>query len=431
MAYKIVVVGLGYVGLPLAAAFSEKYKDQVLGFDINVKKIQELRQGVDKTESFTAEELAASGLRVTSDLHETQGAEFYIVTVPTPVGPSNRPDLGPVKGASEMIGKCLEPGAVICYESTVYPGVTEEICVPILEKNSGLECGKDFFVGYSPERINPGDKTNHLSSIVKVVSGQTPEIRDKLADLYGSIIDAGIFKVSSIRIAESAKVIENTQRDVNIALMNEFAKIFDHLGINTIEVLEAAQTKWNFLPFKPGLVGGHCIGVDPYYLTYKSEQLGYTPEIILASRRINDGMGKFVAAKAMKLMTSTKLDLRTAKVGIMGIAFKEDVPDIRNSRVADLAYELLEYGIDVNICDPFSDPEEVFEHYGFPLVHEDEVHNCDVLILAVAHEPYVKEGLDACVARMKNGRGIFMDLKSAFFHDSADLASRGVIYWAI
>jgi UDP-N-acetyl-D-galactosamine dehydrogenase len=424
-------MGLGYVGLPLAVAFARTFPGEAVGFDIQERKVNALKRGEDETGTFTAEELALSALEMTSDLERIRGADFYIVAVPTPVGPSNRPDLGPVKQASSMIGKYMEKGAIVCYESTVYPGVTEDLCAPILETAGSMKCGLDFFLGYSPERINPGDKEHRLDTVVKVVSGQNQEVCDKLAELYGKVVPAGVFKAASIRVAEACKITENIQRDINIALMNEFAKIYDRFGINTIEVLEAARTKWNFLNFTPGLVGGHCIGVDPYYLTYKSQQMGYAPEIILAGRRVNDGMGQFVAGRVMKLLAGQAKVMRFARVGILGVAFKENVSDMRNSRVFDIIDELMDYGVQVKASDPFCDPERLYERCRLRLSSESEMRDCDAVIFAVPHTHYVEAGLSACLSHLRGGKGILIDLKSVFFHEAKKLNDPDIVYWAL
>lgn len=387
---KIAIIGLGYVGLPLAVEFGKSRA--VTGFDINQKRIDDLRAGQDKTREVEAEELAeATHLSFTSDPEQLRGHKYYIVTVPTPIDSHKQPDLSPLINASRMLGKVIAEGAVIIYESTVYPGCTEEVCVPELETNSGLIYNKGFYCGYSPERINPGDKVYRLPAITKVTSGSTPAVAEEVDQLYKSIITAGTFKASSIKVAEAAKVIENSQRDINIAFVNELALIFDRIGIDTREVLQAAGTKWNFLPFTPGLVGGHCIGVDPYYLTYKAESLQYMPEVILSGRKINDGMGAWVATKMTKLMASSGMLLNQCKVLVLGITFKENVPDIRNSRVIDVVRELQGYGIKVDIYDPHADHEEVREEYGVDLVAAPQK-DYQGVILAVAHKEF--EGFD-------------------------------------
>lgn len=391
--YKIAIIGLGYVGLPLAVAFAEKYR--VVGFDINDDRIQELQNFNDKTLEVTTEELSkvivsefqspVNGLLPTSNFSDLADCNFYIVTVPTPTDKFNRPVLIPLIKASETVGKVLKKGDIVVYESTVYPGVTEDECVPVLEKVSGLKFNEDFFAGYSPERINPGDKEHTVTKILKVTSGSTPEIAEEIDSVYKSIIVAGTHKAPSIKVAEAAKVIENSQRDINIAFVNELAKIFNLMGIDTHEVLEAAGTKWNFLKFKPGLVGGHCIGVDPYYLAQKAQELGYHPEIILAGRRLNDGMGKYVATEVVKLMLKKDIKVKGAKALILGFTFKEDCPDVRNTKVIDIVTELQSYNIEVTIHDPWANPEEVKKEYGVESQKEIPDIKFDAVILAVAH----------------------------------------------
>ncbi len=387
---KLGIIGLGYVGLPLAIEFAKHFK--TVGFDINKERIAELISGVDKTLEVSKEEFAgAKHITFSSDIEDLKSVDIYIVTVPTPIDSYNRPDLTPLIKASETVGKTMSNGNIVVYESTVYPGCTEEDCVPILEKFSGLVYNTDFYCGYSPERINPGDKERRVSSIKKVVSGSTPEIGESLNALYGQVIKAGTHLASSIKVAEAAKIIENTQRDINIAFVNELAKLFDLMGIDTLEVLEAAGTKWNFLPFKPGLVGGHCIGVDPYYLTHKAAQLGYHPEVILAGRRINDSMGAHVAQKVIKNLIAQKIKVNGAKILILGITFKENCPDIRNSKVIDIIKELKEYSTEVHVCDPNADPKEVLEEYGIELIGQSEIKKMEdyqAVILAVSHEQF-------------------------------------------
>lgn len=383
---KIAIIGLGYVGLPLAVEFGKVR--EVIGFDINSKRIAELKSGVDNTKEVDAEELkSASKLSYTDQLDDIKYASIFIVTVPTPVDEFKKPDLRPLQSSSTSVGKVLKKGDIVIYESTVYPGCTEEVCVPILEKISGLKFNVDFFCGYSPERINPGDKLHRVSTIKKVTSGSTPKIAEKVDALYKEIITAGTHKASSIKVAEAAKVIENAQRDINIAFVNELAMIFERIGIDTHEVLEAASTKWNFLPFKPGLVGGHCIGVDPYYLTYKAESLGYHPEVILAGRRINDNMGAHVASRVIKLMAKNELPIYKAKILILGITFKENCPDIRNSKVVDVINELKGYGTEVDIYDPEADANEVEHEYGLKLT-ENPNKEYHAIVLAVGHEVF-------------------------------------------
>jgi len=387
---RITVIGLGYVGLPLAVEFGKHF--QVTGFDINSKRLDELRVGHDRTLETSAEELkSASKLTFTSNLDDIRQTDFFIVTVPTPIDEYNRPDLTPLIKASETVGKALKPGAVVIYESTVYPGCTEEDCVPILEKFSGLKYNKDFYCGYSPERINPGDKVHTVTKIKKITSGSTPEVAQAVDALYRTIITAGTHLASSIKVAEAAKVIENSQRDINIAFVNELSLIFEHMGIDTIDVLEAAGTKWNFLPFRPGLVGGHCIGVDPYYLTHKAESLGYHPEIILAGRRLNDNMGKHVANRVVKLMAQKGQRVKGAKVLVLGITFKENCPDIRNSKVIGVIKELQDFGCDVMIHDPWADATEVKHEYGLslsPIPGAAESATLGSVVLAVCHEKF-------------------------------------------
>ena len=423
---KIAVVGLGYVGLPLALELAKKYPG-TLGFDIHQAKVLELRAGKDRTGELTPADLLDSTLTMTWELEALRGADFFIVAVPTPVDKWNRPDLTPVIKASESVGKVLGKGGIVVYESTVFPGVTEEICGPILEKLSGLRSGIDFKLGYSPERINPGDKVHTVENIVKVVSGQDRESTAIIASVYGSVIKAGIHQATSIKVAETAKVIENTQRDINIALMNELAIICEKVGIRTKDVLTAARTKWNFLPYSPGLVGGHCIGVDPYYLTTKAEELGYHPEVILAGRRINDSMGAYVAQKLVKLMIQGQMKVKTAKVGILGLTFKENVHDIRNSKVPDIITELQQFGVKPLVCDPYADPEETMHEYGVTLTSLAEFQDLDALILAVNHNEFLEAGAASLVQRL-NPQAVFIDVKSCF--DPADFPAR-VTYWSL
>jgi len=388
---KIAIIGLGYVGLPLAHAFSSKYK--VVGFDIAEWRINELRSGYDRTLELSenqVKEAIKNGMEFSNKLEDIKDCNIYIVTVPTPIDKHNNPDLTPLIKASQSLGKVLKKNDIVIYESTVYPGATEEVCIPELEKVSGLKFNEDFFAGYSPERINPGDKKHTVTKIKKVTSGSTPEIAEKIDELYKSIIEAGTFKASSIKVAEAAKVIENSQRDINIAFVNELALIFDKLGIDTNDVLEAAGTKWNFLPFRPGLVGGHCIGVDPYYLAHKAKEVGYHPEIILAGRRTNDNMGIFVANKLVKLMIHKGHTIKNSKVLVLGITFKENCPDIRNSRVIDVINELKEFGINIEVNDPWADKEEVKREYNLDLMENGElrIENYDGIVLAVAHNEF-------------------------------------------
>jgi len=403
---KIAVIGIGYVGLPLAVEFGKKR--EVVGFDINAKRIDELKNGIEKTREVDTEELSQAKYLTFSTLEEDiKSAKIYIVTVPTPIDEFKKPDLQPLIAASRTVGNVLKEGDIVIYESTVYPGCTEEVCVPILENVSGLKFNQDFYCGYSPERINPGDKQHRLPNIKKVTSGSTPEIADKVDELYSSIITAGTHKVSSIKVAEAAKVIENAQRDLNIAFVNELSLIFDRMGISTLEVLEAASTKWNFLPFKPGLVGGHCIGVDPYYLTHKAQSLGYHPEVILAGRKINDNMGVFVANKVIKLMSQNGNIIKGSKALILGITFKENCPDIRNSKVIDVIRELESYGVDIDVYDPHADTIEVIDEYNIDLKNSIDGKTYDVIIIAVAHDEFRTLKLD----NLKNDKSIIYDIK--------------------
>lgn len=422
---KIGIVGLGYVGLPLAVSFARKH--EVIGFDVSESRVSTLRLGIDYTNEISAEELKASNLVITGAVEDLRGCGILIVTVPTPVDDSCRPDFSNLKDACAALGKIIEPGVIIVFESTVYPGATEEICAPVIETASGLRSGEGFKLGYSPERINPGDKAHPLEAIVKVVAGQDAETLDTLADLYGSIIHAGIHRASSIRVAEAAKVIENTQRDINIALMNEISKICDLVGIRTSEVLAAAGTKWNFLKFYPGLVGGHCIGVDPYYLTAKAEQLGYHPEVILSGRRINDGMGSYIAQRAVKLLAVAGHPLKNVRVGILGLTFKENVPDIRNSKVEDIYRELCEFGISPMVHDPLADSAAVEREFGIPLVDLAAFCGLDVLIYAVSHEAYADLGVGAIQAMIAGG-GILIDVKSAI---APEVLRDDIRYWSL
>ena len=420
------VVGLGYVGLPAAVAFG-KHK-QCVGFDVNPQRILELKQGVDRTEETTTEDLAITDILYTCDIHDLRKADFHIVAVPTPVTDAHVPDLTPVEKASVTIGKALKKGDIVVYESTVYPGVTEEICVPILERESGLRCGSDFTVGYSPERINPGDKERSFTTIHKIVSGQDPATLDIVADVYASVVTAGVHKASSIKVAEAAKVIENSQRDLNIAFMNELAVIFDRMDIDTEEVLQAAGTKWNFLPFKPGLVGGHCIGVDPYYLTYRAEQMGYIPQVLLAGRRINDNMGRYVARKGIKLILKHGLNLANLSAAVLGFTFKEDCPDVRNTKVVDIVRELQDYNTIVYCCDPVADAADSAHEYNIKLVDFTAIPQVPLLILAVAHKEFKDLSLDDILAKVQPG-GVILDVKSVLPKD--EIRSRGYILWRL
>ncbi|MCL5103750.1 MAG: nucleotide sugar dehydrogenase [Armatimonadetes bacterium] len=422
----IAVVGLGYVGLPLALAFARKFPGTI-GFDINEKRVESLRNGLDKTGETGSDELKASTIRWTSSTEDLREATFLVVGVPTPIDKARRPDLGPVCHATRMLGKVIQRGAVIVYESTVYPGVTEEICGPILANESGLRQGIDFKLGYSPERINPGDKLHSLERVVKVVSGEDDETLERVATAYGAIIEAGVYKAQSIKVAEAAKVIENTQRDLNIALMNELSMIFDRVGIRTSDVLAAAGTKWNFLNFTPGLVGGHCIGVDPYYLTAKAEELGYHPEVILAGRRINDGVGRFVAQKVVKLLIGADLSVKGARVGVLGLTFKENVSDLRNSRVPDIISELCQFGVEAFVHDPVVDSDEAHEEYGLKLVPWTALKDLDALILAVPHQEFMQMEYSKLLAPLKPG-GVLADVKSVI--DAKQLTKK-LVYWSL
>jgi UDP-N-acetyl-D-galactosamine dehydrogenase len=425
MTERIAIVGLGYVGLPVALAFARKFEGTV-GFDLSEARIEALRAHRDWTGEVEADALASSAIHFSADPADLRGCTFFVVAVPTPLDEDKQPDLGPLLSATRTVGAALSPGAVVVYESTVYPGVTEERCGPLLAEVSGLRQSQDFKLGYSPERINPGDKLHTFERIVKVVSGEDAQTLDRVAGAYEAVVEAGVYRASSIKVAEAAKVIENTQRDVNIALMNELALIFDRLDIRTQDVLEAAGTKWNFLPFTPGLVGGHCIGVDPYYLTAKAESLGYRPEVILAGRKINDGMGGFVADKAAELLRSQNVAVSRARVGILGLTFKENVPDLRNSRVPDITDRLRAHGIEPMVHDPLASAEEALREYGIELRPIDALSELDVLILAVAHRPYLDDlaGLGSC---LKPG-GLLIDVKSAF--DPAALRS-DLLYWSL
>jgi UDP-N-acetyl-D-galactosamine dehydrogenase len=426
MSERIAVIGLGYVGLPVALAFAKKYPGTV-GFDIHKEKVEELKRGYDRNHEVPEAVLKANPLKMTYDEKDLDGTTFFVVAVPTPVDHNNVPDLTPVVKASETVSRHLSKGAVVVYESTVYPGVTEDICGPILAKGSGLEQGVDFKLGYSPERINPGDKEHTLERITKVVSGEDGPTLDRVAAAYGGIIDAGIHKASSIKVAEAAKVIENTQRDLNIALMNELAIIFDRMGIRTHDVLQAAGTKWNFLKFKPGLVGGHCIGVDPYYLTMKAQQLGYQPEVILAGRRINNNMGPYVAQRTVKMLINAELPVKGARVGVLGLTFKEDCNDLRNSKVPDILTELKTFGIDAVIHDPLANAEEAVHEYGLKLTPLEEFKKLDALIFAVSHKNYIEMGCSKLLSCLRDG-GVFVDVKSAF---DASKMERGIRYWSL
>lgn len=420
------VVGLGYVGLPVALALAKKF-EPVIGFDISKRRIAALRAADDATGEVTAAALRDTKLRLTDDADALAEASFLIVTVPTPIDAERRPDLSPLAGACALIGPRLKRGSVVVFESTVYPGLTRDICGPLLAKASGLEPGVDFKLGYSPERINPGDRQHRLETNVKIVAGEDAETLERIADVYARIVEAGVYRASSLEVAEAAKVIENTQRDLNIALMNELAMIFDRLGIPTKEVLQAAATKWNFLPFTPGLVGGHCIGVDPYYLTARAEAAGYYPQVILSGRRINDGMGGFIAQRLVKLLIAAERPVKGARIGIVGITFKEDVPDLRNSRVPDIVAELREFGIAALVADPLADPAEAQREYGVELVPLERFSNLDGLILAVPHRVLGGDGWDKLFAALAPG-GVFVDVKSAV---ARDRVPRHLHYWSL
>ena len=425
---KIAVIGLGYVGLPLAVLLDEKFN--VIGFDINSKRIEELKKGYDRTREVEKEKLEKSSIQFTDNPEEISEAKVIIVTVPTPIDQHNIPDLRPIKSATKTVGKFMKKGSIVVYESTVYPGLTEEECVPILEKESKLKWKKDFNVGYSPERVNPGDKLHTIDKIKKVVAGDTPETAEFLSQLYGSVITAGIHKAPDIKTAEAAKVIENTQRDLNIALMNELSMIFNKMGIDTKSVLEAASTKWNFLRFEPGLVGGHCIGVDPYYLTFKAQAIGYHPEIILAGRRINDYMGKFVAENTVKKLIKAGKAVKGSKVLILGLTFKENISDIRNTKVINVYNELKEYGIDVFVHDPFAYPDEVKKEYGIELLDNIEKERpYDAVIVAVKHEPFVEELDFQEYKKIMGENPVLIDIKGLYNKEKAK--KEGFLYWRL
>ncbi|NND90919.1 MAG: Vi polysaccharide biosynthesis UDP-N-acetylglucosamine C-6 dehydrogenase TviB [Granulosicoccus sp.] len=414
----IAVIGLGYVGLPLAVEFGRKMT--TIGFDIDDERIRELKSGHDRTLEVSSTEMrAAASLQFTSRLDDLAGCKVFIVTVPTPINRHKQPDLSPLTGASVAIGSIMQAGSVVIYESTVYPGATEEVCVPILEKESGLRFNLDFFAGYSPERINPGDKEHRVSTIMKVTSGSTPAVADAIDLLYRRIVTAGTHKASSIKVAEAAKVIENTQRDLNIALINELALIFDRLEIDTLEVLEAAGTKWNFLNFRPGLVGGHCISVDPYYLTHKAQEIGYYPQVILSGRQINDGMGAYVAARVVKMLTRRRIHVVGANILILGLAFKENCPDLRNTRVVDIVQELMHYHANVDVYDPWVDPDEAEHEYGITPIDAPVDGHYDAIILAVAHEQFVHLGSER-IRRLGKAQNILYDIKSVLPKQSVD-----------
>ncbi|MCI7333645.1 MAG: nucleotide sugar dehydrogenase [Oscillospiraceae bacterium] len=424
---KLSLVGLGYVGIPIAVSFAKKI--DVIGFDLNEKKIELYKSGIDPTQEVGDEAIRNTAVEFTSDEAKLREAKFHIVAVPTPVNADHTPDLTPVESASRIVGRNLSKGSIVVYESTVYPGVTEDICVPILEKESGLVCGKDFKVGYSPERINPGDKVHRLETIVKVVSGMDEETLETVAKVYSLVALAGVHKAESIKVAEAAKVIENSQRDINIAFMNELSIIFHKLGIDTKAVLEAAGTKWNFLKFAPGLVGGHCIGVDPYYLTYKAEETGYHSQVILSGRRINDSMGQYVTESLIKLMAKSGVPISGAKVAVLGLTFKENCPDTRNSRVVDIIHELHEYGIEPVVCDDVADKDGAEREYGLELTAFERVKNCDAVILAVAHDEFKALSRSDFDALYKNETKILLDVKGIL--DRKTFESAGYKYWRL
>ena len=423
----VAVVGLGYVGLPLAVEFGKKR--ETIGFDLSTEKVESYKRFVDPTgEVLSADLKAAKHLTVTTDPAQLANADYIIVAVPTPVDVAHQPDFSPLVGSSTSVGKHMKRGATVVYESTVYPGATEEICIPVLEKHSGMKWMKDFHVGYSPERINPGDKEHTLTKILKVVSGDDADTLEKVAQLYESVITAGVHRASSIKVAEAAKVIENTQRDLNIALMNELALIFDRIGIDTMEVLKAAGTKWNFLPFRPGLVGGHCIGVDPYYLTHKAEMLGYIPQVILAGRRINDSMGKHIAEQTIKKMINAGSPVKGAKINVLGLTFKENCPDLRNSKVIDIINELQSYGADVHVHDPMAEAAEAKHEYGVTLRAWDDLPKADAIVAAVAHKDFLSRPISDFQSKVKAG-GCFIDVKCLF--DPAAIKGAGLHLWRL
>jgi UDP-N-acetyl-D-galactosamine dehydrogenase len=423
----IAVIGLGYVGLPLAVAFARQFR--TIGFDLAAAKIAAYRERRDPPGEVRPDEFAAAArLEVTDDAARLREADFVIVAVPTPIDDAHQPDFAPLLSASETVGRNLRPGATIVFESTVYPGATEEVCVPVIERHSGGVWKRDFFVGYSPERINPGDREHTLTRIIKVVAGDTPETLERVANTYASVVDAGVHRASSIKVAEAAKVIENTQRDLNIALMNELALIFHKIGIDTSEVLQAAGTKWNFLPFRPGLVGGHCIGVDPYYLTYKADKLGYHPQVILAGRRINDGMGKYIAAETVKQLIQAGRPVKGADVAVLGLTFKENVPDLRNSRVIDVIHELRSYGMNVHVHDPVADFAEARHEYGIELASWEALPRAEAIVAAVAHRALAERSVEDIAGKLVPG-GLYVDVKA--HADAAALRARGIHVWRL
>lgn len=424
---SISLIGLGYVGMPIAVAFSKKTK--VIGFDLNKEKIQSYKNGIDATKEVGNEAISKCTVFFSSDEVDLKKAKFHIVAVPTPVNDDHTPDLNPIISASKLLGRNLVKDSIIVYESTVYPGVTEDICVPILEKESGLKCGTDFKVGYSPERINPGDKIHRLETIVKIVSGMDAEALETIASVYSIVVDAGVYKAQSIKVAEAAKVIENSQRDINIAFMNELSIIFDKMDIDTLSVLEAAGTKWNFLEFYPGLVGGHCIGIDPYYLTYKAEQLGYHSQIILSGRRINDDMGRYVAENIVKKLIKANKNISKSKVAIFGFTFKENCPDTRNTKVIDIVNELKEYGLEPLIIDPVADSVEAKTLYGVDFVHIDEIANMDAIIIATAHKEFNSITIEQLASMYNIGDKILVDVKG--IKNKVELEDSGFTYWRL
>ncbi len=427
---KISLVGLGYVGMPIAVSFAKKVK--VVGFDLNKKKIELYKAGVDPTNEVGDEEISKSTVEFTSDEAKLKEAKFHIVAVPTPVNRDHTPDLSPVEGASEIVGRNLTKGSIVVYESTVYPGVTEDVCVPILERESGLKCGVDFKVGYSPERINPGDKEHRLETIVKIVSGMDEETLEVVAKVYSLVIEAGVYKAESIKVAEAAKVIENSQRDINIAFMNELAIIFNKMGIDTAAVLKAAGTKWNFLKFFPGLVGGHCIGVDPYYLTYKAEQIGYHSQIILAGRRINDDMGKYIAENTVKKLIACGKSVRDSRVAVLGLTFKENCPDTRNTKIVDIINELKDYGVKSYVTDAYAEYDDAKKEYGIDLVPMSELKDMDAVIIAVAHNKYLEltqADIDAIFTDCDNKEKVLIDVKGIL--NRKEYEEAGYCYWRL
>lgn len=425
---KLALVGLGYVGMPIAVAFSEHV--DTIGFDINKEKIEKYRKGIDPTNEVGDEGIRNCKVEFTSDEGKLKEASFIIVAVPTPVNSDHTPDLTPVEGASHVVGRNLQKGTIVVYESTVYPGVTEDICVPILEKESGLKCGKDFKVGYSPERINPGDKIHRLETITKIVSGMDEDTLNNVAEVYSLVVKAGVYRAESIKVAEAAKVIENSQRDINIAFMNELSMIFNKMGIDTLAVLKAAGTKWNFLPFRPGLVGGHCIGIDPYYLTYKAEELGYHSQIILSGRRINDDMGKYVAESLVKNLIKANIPVKNARVAILGFTFKENCPDTRNTKVIDIVNELREYGIEPMIADPEADSTEAKALYGIEFVNIEDIKDCDAVVLSVCHKVFENLKENDFSRMFKTGqKKVFSDVKGMLNRN--EFEEKGYLYWRL